>query len=317
MEDAADLQGWELLHVPDLVIRSPAISAPASATGEETLPRAGGDSHDVIGLDYFGVNTENWYAYPSDGDRDDPDGLEPNPGSRFLEEPLGEGLGYTAAEFRGPGPRGLWSVDELSGVQEALLPDHAKGELDGSGGSQLELVLEDVNSVGGESEGRVASLEGTEETGVVEAGSDVSGDLESTGGDLNITVGLEALVERRNGDGGLQNLTVAKAEKVGMAWWKLPMEILKFCAFRIKPVWSISVAAALVGFLILGRRLYKKKPKSRNIPLKVCVDDKKVSQLMVRATRLNEAFSVVKQVPVIRSTLSAAGVTPWPVVALR
>jgi len=43
----------------------------------------------------------------------------------------------------------------------------------------------------------------------------------------------------------------------------------------------------------------------------------KVSQFMSRAARLNEAFSVVKRVPVIRPQLPAAGVSPWPVVSLR
>ena len=44
----------------------------------------------------------------------------------------------------------------------------------------------------------------------------------------------------------------------------------------------------------------------------------KVSQIMVRVARLNEAFSVVKRVPIIRSSLpGAGGVTPWPVMGLR
>lgn len=43
----------------------------------------------------------------------------------------------------------------------------------------------------------------------------------------------------------------------------------------------------------------------------------KVSQFMSRAARLNEAFSVVKRVPVIRPSLPAVGVTPWPVMSLR
>ncbi|KAK3014981.1 hypothetical protein RJ639_010338 [Escallonia herrerae] len=43
----------------------------------------------------------------------------------------------------------------------------------------------------------------------------------------------------------------------------------------------------------------------------------KVSQFMSRAARLNEAFSIVKRVPVIRPSMPAAGVTPWPVMSLR
>ncbi|KAK7836288.1 hypothetical protein CFP56_022763 [Quercus suber] len=38
----------------------------------------------------------------------------------------------------------------------------------------------------------------------------------------------------------------------------------------------------------------------------------KVSLFMSRAARLNEAFSVVRRVPVIRPSLPAPGVAPWP-----
>lgn len=48
-----------------------------------------------------------------------------------------------------------------------------------------------------------------------------------------------------------------------------------------------------------------------------CIILQKVSQFMSRAARLNEAFSVVRRVPIIRPSLPAAGVTPWPVISLR
>ncbi|CAL5381376.1 unnamed protein product [Camellia sinensis] len=59
------------------------------------------------------------------------------------------------------------------------------------------------------------------------------------------------------------------------------------------------------------------KWKSQSLQLKVTMDDKKVTQFMSRAARLNEACSVVKRVPVIRPTLPAGGVTAWPVMSLR
>lgn len=43
----------------------------------------------------------------------------------------------------------------------------------------------------------------------------------------------------------------------------------------------------------------------------------KISQFKSRVVRLNEAFSVVKHVPIIRHSLPAAGVTPWPAMTLR
>ncbi|XP_048437140.1 uncharacterized protein LOC125475820 [Pyrus x bretschneideri] len=100
-------------------------------------------------------------------------------------------------------------------------------------------------------------------------------------------------------------------------WWKVPFEVLKYCVFRVSPVWSLSVAAAVMGLVLLGRRLHKMKRKSQSLQLKVTLDDKKVSQFMSRAVRLNEAFSVVKRVPIMRPSLPAAGINPWPVMGLR
>lgn len=64
------------------------------------------------------------------------------------------------------------------------------------------------------------------------------------------------------------------AEKKRVVWWKLPLELLKFCAFRISPVWTFSIAAAVLGFVILGRRLHKTKHKSQSIQLRLSIDDK-------------------------------------------
>lgn len=57
-------------------------------------------------------------------------------------------------------------------------------------------------------------------------------------------------------------------------WWKMPLEILKLWVIRARPVWSISIAAAIVGVVMLTRRLYKMKQKRRNIPLTIALDDK-------------------------------------------
>lgn len=108
-------------------------------------------------------------------------------------------------------------------------------------------------------------------------------------------------------------------EKKSVAWWRVPLEVLKYCVLRVSPVWSLSVAAAaLMGFVLYRRRwLSKMKRKTQGIQLNVTVDDKKVSQFMSRAARLNEAFSVVKRVPIIRPSLPAPGFAAWPVVSLR
>ncbi|KAK1257724.1 putative protein phosphatase 2C 2 [Acorus gramineus] len=59
-----------------------------------------------------------------------------------------------------------------------------------------------------------------------------------------------------------------------VVWWKVPFEMMKLCAFRVKPIWSFSVAVAMIGLVVMGRRLYDMKRKSRSVTLKVTVDDK-------------------------------------------
>ncbi|CAL0310959.1 unnamed protein product [Lupinus luteus] len=106
-----------------------------------------------------------------------------------------------------------------------------------------------------------------------------------------------------------------------VAWWKVPFEVLKYWVVRVSPVpvWSLSVAAtaAFLGLVILGRRLYKMKRKTQTLKLNLALDDKKVSQLMGRVARLNEAFSVVRRVPIGRPSLPASSVTLRPVMSMR
>ncbi|XP_022733914.1 uncharacterized protein LOC111287554 [Durio zibethinus] len=111
--------------------------------------------------------------------------------------------------------------------------------------------------------------------------------------------------------------SVCEGDRKRVVWWKVPFELLRYCVFKVSPLWSFSVAAAVMGFVILGYKLYKMKRKSRSLQLKVTMDDKKVSQFMTRAARLNEAFSVVRRVPIIRPSLPATGANPWPVMSLR
>lgn len=106
-------------------------------------------------------------------------------------------------------------------------------------------------------------------------------------------------------------------KKWTIVWWKVPMQFLKYCVFKVSPVWSFPVVAAVLGLVILGRRLYKMKKKARGLNLKVTLEDKKLPQIVSRAGRFNEAFSVVKRVPVIRPWLPGAGVSQWPAMSLR
>ncbi|RID75488.1 hypothetical protein BRARA_B02531 [Brassica rapa] len=131
--------------------------------------------------------------------------------------------------------------------------------------------------------------------------------VEGSGGDTSAhVVAVDSAVVRSGDEGKKSRETV---------WWKIPFVLVKYYAFRIGPVWSVSIAAAVMGFVLLGRRLYHMKKKAQRIHLKVAIDEKKVSRVMSQAARLNEAFSEVRRVPVIRPALPSPGA--WPVLSLR
>lgn len=80
-----------------------------------------------------------------------------------------------------------------------------------------------------------------------------------------------------------------EGEKKIMVWWKLPFEFLKYCVLRTSPVWTVSMAAAVLGFVILGRRYYSMKRKSRSVQVKVTMDDK-VSCLLVHYSSTKDSI---------------------------
>uniref|UniRef100_A0A1J3DJJ9 DUF6821 domain-containing protein n=1 Tax=Noccaea caerulescens TaxID=107243 RepID=A0A1J3DJJ9_NOCCA len=126
-----------------------------------------------------------------------------------------------------------------------------------------------------------------------------------------ISISIDRSAKSGGGGGG------GEGEEKGFVWWKIPIEMLKYCVLRANPIWSFSMAAAVVGFVMLGRRLYnmKKKKKSRNLQLKVLLDDKKVVNY---SARLNDAISVMKRVPIIRPALpSSVGMNQWSMMSLR
>ncbi|CAN6232078.1 unnamed protein product [Urochloa humidicola] len=120
-------------------------------------------------------------------------------------------------------------------------------------------------------------------------------------------------------DGGLPLAHTPGAEegdKQVAVWWRLPFKLLHYCAWKVKPVWSFSIAAALLGLVVLGRRMYRMKRKAKGLPqIKIAFDDKRSSQFADRAARLNEAFLVARRVPLLRT--SSGAVLPWSMVQER
>ncbi|GMH31407.1 hypothetical protein Nepgr_033250 [Nepenthes gracilis] len=108
----------------------------------------------------------------------------------------------------------------------------------------------------------------------------------------------------------IEELKSGQKEDKRVVWWKVSLELFKNCVFRVSPVWPFSAAAVVMGLVILGRRLYKLKRKPQGLQVNVTADYKRVSQFTSRAARLNEAFSVVRQISVILPSLPAPVVAP-------
>ncbi|WOL02390.1 hypothetical protein Cni_G11109 [Canna indica] len=122
--------------------------------------------------------------------------------------------------------------------------------------------------------------------------------------------------EGEEGDGlGIRG-SCREDEGKGVVWWKMPFQLVKLGIFKMKPIWLIPIAAAMMGFVILGRRLLRMRHKRLSSSLRIAVDDKKASDFMVQASCMNEASVIIRRVPVTR-TFSTTGVVQWPVVLLR
>ncbi|CAN6244720.1 unnamed protein product [Urochloa humidicola] len=153
-----------------------------------------------------------------------------------------------------------------------------------------------------------------------EASDGIHGEQEEQeqGGDASATSGCSE-PDSEAKDGGLPLAHTPGAEegdKQVAIWWRLPFKLLHYCAWKVKPVWSFSIAAALLGLVVLGRRMYRIKRKAKGLPqIKIAFDDKRSSQFADRAARLNEAFLVARRVPLLRT--SSGAVLPWSMVQER
>ncbi|KAL5704163.1 hypothetical protein ACHQM5_022630 [Ranunculus cassubicifolius] len=269
-----------------------------------------GVSEVIIRSDYFTSDSmkQRYTSVDSFGGEDNKSVVSDNPSwvepcSRYLNDPRNE---FHSGEF--------WS--DNSSCNEPIEGQNfdENHELSSGEYAQTELGFDGI----GEIEEKLECLGEKEKESVlgVECSKVVEGN-EDRGNETTETVENAETAEAKGDLGGEEMISV-EGEKREMVWWKLPFEIVKFCLFKVSPGWSIAVAAAVMGIVIIRRRLHKMKRKSRMVPLTLTMEDKKVSQFMKNAARLNDAFSVVKRVPIIRPSLpTTTGVTPWPMISLR
>jgi len=114
---------------------------------------------------------------------------------------------------------------------------------------------------------------------------------------------------------GAQGAVAKGGGPVHVRWWKLSLDALRVWALRAaRSAWSVPFAVALLGFAVLGRRLYRMRRQSKAVGrVRLVLDEKKASQFKGPASRLNESTAMLRRAPIIKPMLPANGVTPWPV----
>lgn len=91
-----------------------------------------------------------------------------------------------------------------------------------------------------------------------------------------------------DGNDGSSRLFAAAAPVTGegerqvLVWWRLPFRLIQYFAWKMRPVWSMSIATALLGLAVLGRRMYRMRRKTQGLPqIKISFDDKVTISLIV------------------------------------
>ncbi|XP_011074981.1 uncharacterized protein LOC105159570 isoform X2 [Sesamum indicum] len=304
VEATNDFQDWD-------VVQSNSGSESASVNSFDEI-----DSGGLIQTNYFSLDAHNQYGQ----DLDDKKSSAPSWVDPRLEEKPARYLNLESGEF--------WSDSSTQRSDDRKFSDEVAFSLN----EKKKVGFQGIREVDEEKcatmveLGRSYSDSNGIEVGSAKLNDSVENPEVGVGGHVNLHDELEILGKEKNENEKIgcgsevihENVEKRRGEpeKRGSAWWKMPMEFLRYCVFRVSPVWTGSVVAAALGFVILGRRLYKMKNGTKGLQIKVTVDDK-VSQVISHAARLNEAFSVVKRVPVVRPSLPSVGIITWPVMSLK
>ncbi|KAH7568368.1 hypothetical protein JRO89_XS07G0282400 [Xanthoceras sorbifolium] len=337
-----NFQDWEVLHSSDSESDSKLVNTDRPVENLRNFDEIQGDySEGMIRSDYFSLDNENRYAktgvvvdVSEEGsvESDNPSWIDPGSEIRYQRKNSGEFWSDSGSDRSDERKLGEFQVG-CEGVGETVPKSDGLMKISGFDG-----ILREH----GTDSGRFYSDSGVEKESEMSIDDHVMKHDESEiicgeSDDGNVSVEANSSVASEKTEAVYKSVVGGEEDgKERIAWWKVPFEVLKYCVLKVNPVWSFSVAAAVMGLVILGRRLYKMKRKTRSLELKVTLDDKvldeivqpiklkevvgsinKVSQFMSRAARLNEAFSVVRRVPIIRPALPAPGVNSWPVMSFR
>lgn len=240
-----EFQDWELLHHnPD------SESLPPNSFDEIDSPAA------LIQADYFSLDSLNRYKLHDLDDNksavsDNPSWIDPENPTRYPNKESTEFWSDSSSD----------RSEDRNKFTDFLLSN------------QMGFYAYQKNQVGFQGIKEVVDEKGDQvvELGRVEANSVGSEATANSDNELE----LPGKVQPENSELGNGNERGDGIDKKGVVWWNMPMEFLRYFVFRMSPVWTVSVAAAVMGFVILGRRLYKmKKKNTRGLQIKVAVDDK-------------------------------------------
>lgn len=302
-----ELQDWEVL----LNSESGGVdSSELDESNQREFEGIEGDSEGMIRSDYFSLENQERYAKTAivaaseAGDSvesDNPSWVDPGSETRFANKSSGEfwsdsssdrsderksgefdakqelGLSETVKSL--VGFQGIEEMKAVDGNSAKFDDSDVKNQLDSSGNAKIqvgfggfgEIQSRDKDSIefwadsGGDA--LVSMKFGDDYVKQTEEG-EFSSDVDGGNGSMIENKAVEVAEVKSDVKSG------GEGERKSVVWWRVPFELLKYCVFRVGPVWSFSAATMVMGFVILGRRLYKMKRKSQSLQLKVAVDDK-------------------------------------------
>ncbi|KAF8404020.1 hypothetical protein HHK36_008896 [Tetracentron sinense] len=282
MEGAGEFQDWELLQNSDRAL----------VESSRDFDGIDGDSEGVIRPDYFALDSEKRYARAvaeadlaeeASVDSDNPSWVDPGSDPSYGDDAR-RAVGLQGIVIQRKNSGDFWSDSSSDrSVSRKSCEFEGKNVLDCAGDAKYEVGFEGIGEIEATNKNSGESLpdSGGDRSVLVISDGVVN---DKTVDDSGISAEAEgAKVVEFEGGGRVdsselevseRNENISSEEKMRVVWWKLPLELFKLCFLRVSPVWSFSMAAAVMGFVILGRKLYKMKRKSRSIPLKVTMEDK-------------------------------------------